>query len=365
MLCIARKIFTRCRMDIVRLILNSIDIEVSVLLQHYLHYLGFYVYKNDSDKIDESVDSLVDIYVISNAFFETRKTTIETIEEKKTIFILTEGWIVEEGQIKVINYQRQNQSAFLYQLIDCISEIIENTDTRAMLLKKTYGWEVYAKKVVDLYTEKELLKKSLFTRCFYAQSEFYLSGKMAYESFIKALENFGEVLWKNDYLQYVLIFAQYEANLISKMNSVKYEYDTEKMLNICNFLLERYNENEELHLLRADILFELKENWLDGGDAYADREVQHCEYAHFKYGKVCRQYHRDYKIAAYLFRQAIEKNHKYYQAWYQLGDCYERLEKYSAAIDAFKEICKILEDKYEKHLLAPLELEYLYKAFKR
>ena len=57
-------------MDLIRLFFNSIDVEISILLIHFLHYLGFYIEKIEEKGMRSEAESLVDIYIISNAFLE-------------------------------------------------------------------------------------------------------------------------------------------------------------------------------------------------------------------------------------------------------------------------------------------------------
>lgn len=353
-------------MDLIRLYSNSIDINPNALLKHFLRFLGFYVDEKLEDDDKDEIDSVADIYIISSAFVDKCSSFLENIDKNKTILILKDGYHSDDD-VKQLLYNDESEfiQTFLMNLTEEIADIIhKNKRRKALLLQKSDDWKRSAQFVAKQYAQNKLLKASLFTRCFYEHNKFYKWGINRYQRFIEKVREYAYVNDRlySDYLSYVLLYSKYEANLISKKNSYKYQYDTEELLGQCNKLLQKYNENEELHLLRADIIFELNDNWMDGCDLYADKEVSHCSYAYFKSGKIFKNYYKDYGNAIILLKHALSKNLHYFQAWYQLGDCYEHQGLYSKSIESFENVRKVLNTKLKKKLLAPIEMEYIYKA---
>lgn len=347
-------------MNTIKLFFNGIDIMPNVLLQHFLHYLGFYVYKVEDDDIKEEIESIADIYVISDEFVRSQSQVLESMNGKKSVLISVNGWSYEDDLAQRVSYEGSNMwEVFLLDIIEALYKIFL-TDGAVSLFGDITQWYQTALKVAGVYREYKLLEASLITRCFFKQNQFYEDGIKRYNGFINEIAKF-----ESDYADYVSLFAKYEADLISKTNKYIYCYDTSLLLSECNELLRKYQDNEELHLLRADILFEFEGNWMDGCDRYSDEEVENCSYAYFKRAKILRTYYKEYMNAEVLLKKAIHMNGNYIQLWYQLGECYDQMGRYDKAIKVFKQIYNILEHKYNKAILTPLEWEYLYKSVMR
>lgn len=69
-----------------------------------------------------------------------------------------------------------------------------------------------------------------------------------------------------------------------------------------------------------------------------------------------------YDLAINYEKWTIRYKKDYFSAWYQIAVCYESQGNYEEAVKAFEQICLILDKKFNKHLLSPIEIEYLYKA---
>jgi len=111
---------------------------------------------------------------------------------------------------------------------------------------------------------------------------------------------------------------------------------------------------------KADINLELENRWTWAGNEYGDVHLFHCAYAQYKRGRILRQYAQDYKSAFTLQKYVISCKSDYVAAWYQLALCFEAEGRFKEEVDALEKICEILNKKYQEHLLAPIELEYLY-----
>lgn len=350
-------------MDIIKLYNSDIDIQPSVMLHHFLRYLGFYVEEVVDDSQNDETESIADIYIISNGFMDKREEKAFIADEEKTILILKDDWNVDEGLIRCVNYDEENQKRFLMRFTEKLAELLEEYVGEGLcLLQSDINWREIMQFIAEVYADSELLQASLFTRCFYKQNTLYHMAMRRYGRFTKKIEDSGIAWFSEDFIQYVLLYAKYEVDLICKKNHFENHFDAEDMLQRCDELLEEYSENEELQLLRADILFELQDKWLLACDRYAEPAVGHCAYADYKRGKIFRSYLEEYDNAKLILKRAIRKNRLYYNAWYQLGECYETQGDYTKAIEVFEEIYKILKRKYKQQLLAPMEMEYLYKG---
>lgn len=354
-------------MDLIRLFYNTMDIEPSVLLHHFSRFLGFYIEANTKESESLGIDSLVDIYVIGDRFAKDERLVVDIENEEKSILILKNGWSASGLGLRTINYEDDmDMRWFLHELVDELANVLIGNETLSpRILQMGYDWIRTMHHIADAYAEVNLLEASLFSRCFYKQEDLYHWSMKKYKRFINRIEDYATVSENSDLLRYVLLYVKYEVDLVCKNNNLKSLYNSEMLLLECEELLDRYEENEELHLIRADILYELQGKWLDAAECYLDYETKHCGYAYYKCGKVLRSEVREYDDAIWLLNNAINYNKDYYQAWYQLAETHFGKKEYHEAIKCFERITDILREKFLEHILSPWELEYLYKAFLR
>lgn len=354
-------------MDLIRMIYNTMDIEPSVLVHHFLRFFGFYIEANSKESESFGVESLVDIYIVGDRFVKHEDFSIDVDEEEKAILILKDGWGVSDLGIRSITYKDDiTMECFLHQLVDEVADVLTSNDVfNPRILQREDDWVRAMHYIADVYADVNLLEASLFGRCFYKQTDLYQWAIRKYRRFINRVEKYGEIFEYSDFVKYVLLYARYEVDLTCKNNFFDYQYQPKMLLKECNELLWKYRENEELHLIKADILYELEDKWLDAANVYLDFEINHCGYAYYKCGRIYRSCFEEYDKAIALLTKATQCNEQYYQAWYQLGESYVSLGKYRKAIKAFERITRILREKYLKHIISPLEMEYLYKAFLR
>lgn len=355
-------------MELIRLFYDSLDIKPKVLLSHFLHYLGFYVEEITGITKPSNVYSIADIYIISNYFMENKSSTLNDVRKEKTILICKDGWEINNGKVYGINYEKYNQKGgngdkeCLNKLVSYLIEILSNQSRIGDLLSVgilKLGSKM--KDVISLYSQEEILQLMLYNRCFYKQYNLCKIALEKYKTFITKLEQL-QGQSHNDLINYIITYAKFELNLICKKNSKIYYYPVDELNDTCLKLLNRYPENEQIRILQADIHFEIEDRWAWAANEYGDVHLFHCAYANYKRGRILRNYAQDYESAYILESYAVKIKSDYFAAWYQIAMCLEVEGRYSEAIDALERICEILNKKYQKHLLAPIELEYLYKT---
>lgn len=339
-------------MDIIRMYNKDTDIQPSLVLHKILRYLGFYIDEINDSSHENKIESIADIYIISNEFMSERADKDFIMDEDKAILVLTDDWSVNNGMIRSVRYSGSSKDRFIIRFLYELTEILEIYDGKGLsLLKSSRNWQEEIMFIAEACIDCGMMQASLFTRCFHG-----------YRQFISKLKGYAEQHSNAHIIHYAILYAAYEENLICKNNNFENHYDTEYMIQKCNELLKEYSTNEELQLLRADIMFELNDKWLLACDMYADVTVQNCAYANYKRGKIFRTYLEEYDSAEIVLKWAISTNKLYYKAWYQLGKNYEIQGDYFEAIEAFEEIYNVLKQKYKQQLLSPVEMEYLYKA---
>ncbi len=350
-------------MDLIRLYYDSRDIRPYIILRHFLRYLGYYIEEVTERSNTGGQESVADIYIMSNLYMEGQSRRLD-IEEDKTIFVLKDGWEADNSLISCVPYRLEiTDEDFLFAFIEKLLEIIEKRESRCpSMIRSDPDWKKIVRNIAEAYLKSKLLWAELFTRCFYKQPTLYRNAIVKYKKFIEEIEKHKGNVQNADLLRYALLNAKYEANLISKKNFFEYHFSPDELLQECSSLLESYPGNEELYLLKADIMYELQDRWLGACDEYLVPSVAHCAYVYYKRGRIFRTKLKEPDIARKILEYGIELKGDYYCAWYQLASCYEDMGKFAEAIKAFRHICTILMKKYERHLLSPQELEYFYKA---
>lgn len=354
-------------MELVRLYYSSMDVRPSVLVRHFVRYLGLYVEEN-FEKGNINSHSLADIYIISDEFFCDEDTVLEVPYEDKTILIMMDGFKTDDSRIKTVYYSDDpfDDKEFLEQLFWALNNVIESYGLDSpVLMQSDQGYREVIESIIDAYVSSSLLQASLFGRCFYGEISLCNIMIEKYEKFIAGLEKKYLSMEKSDLLEYAVMYAKYELDLICKKNLYNFHYASGDLLDKCTELLDRHTENEELYLLKADIQYELQDRWLWACDDFAEPHISHCAYTDYRRGKIFRAYLEEYDNAEYLLKRAVQRKKDYVYAWYQLGICYEKKAQYQKAIHSFNQIKSILSKRYNKHLLAPIEVEYLYKAVMR
>lgn len=357
-------------MDRIRMFYSNIDTKPRVLINHFVRFLGFYLegVANKENTVKSNVESMVDIYIISDAYVTERTTIIDVKEEEKTILIYLDGWGSDARQdISVIRYYNgMSDLLFLKKLSGHMLRILAGrADRTKRLFDNAESLRYILNSLTKYYVDNDILQVTLFASCFYAQNSFYTVALTKYLRFISQLELLDTPDHDSDLMKYIRIRARYEVDLICKVNHFEYYFEPVMLQEECEELLRKYVDNETLHILQADIDFKLNGIWNKAGNEYADIRLADCAYAYLKQGNILQNYVRDLKGALNAYRIAVYKKEDYYLAWYRIGECYESQVKYTEAVDAYEKVYMILSGRYYRHVLAPLEIMYLYYAVMR
>lgn len=353
-------------MDRIRMFYSNIDTKPRVLITHFVRFLGFYLegITNKDNIVTNDVESMIDIYIISDAYVEERTTSIDVKEEEKSILIYLDGWGSEDLQdVLSISYEDQTDLIFLKQFSRCMLRVLSRRlDRNKRLINSTDNLGKLLEDFIKRYVESEILQITLFGRCFRAHRDFYRTVQKQYRDFISWLDQTAVLEYPGDLTKYMCVRSKYEVDLICKVNHFELYFDPMDLREECEELLRKYVDNETLHILQADISFELSDVWNKAGNEYADIRLDDCAYAYLKQGNILQNYVRDLKAALLAYGIAVQEKEDYYLAWFQMGECYLKQNKYSQAIEAYEQVCSVLSGRYYRHVLAPLEIEYLYDA---
>lgn len=349
-------------MNIVRIYCDIKDIRIKGLVNHFMRCLGVYVIEiYEGKETDDTIDSMCDIYVISEFY---NRNSIDIENEKKSIVILSDGYDIGENefQIKKIKFDDETEDEFLNQLLYEMQDIL---NTQKLLEKRlVYSDDDYCyniKKIIKEYVKNKIFDCSLYMRYYFADERLFEWSIQKYRNFIGELEEWNREK-HSDLLNYTISYIMYEADVMCKRNSYKLLYSTEQILDSCSELLQKYDSNEEIRLLSADVYFELLEFGTKAANEYGSIFLNHCAYAHYKRGRAFRKFVGDIDSAKISIKNALKLNKFYYNAWYQYAMCLAYEEDYEGEAITLFNIFKALKSKWNENILSPLEFEYLYKA---
>lgn len=91
-------------MEVIRLFCSSMDVKPRVLLNHILRYMGFYTEEITETTIPSSMNSLADIFIVSDYYMEGREESLDIDTTEKTILICKDGWEIVSPKLHHIIY---------------------------------------------------------------------------------------------------------------------------------------------------------------------------------------------------------------------------------------------------------------------
>lgn len=356
-------------MDLIRIYCDEFDIRTKNLIHHFLRYAGFYVEEKTADadeKSDSEISSTADIYVVGKLYVERHKGTLKLDWDEGTILILMDGMELKgrEDELEYIEGTGLTEKDMLCQLAVSLAVVIERRGLSGNrhLAGSTENFAGMLKKLAEVYMEYDIMPLCFYAKCFYAKELLWKRARDGYQKFINGLQSNANPGCASDLNLYAVSYAMYEMDVICKRNGYVFLYPVEKLRSDAQYLCEKYPENEQIHLFYADILMELEDNWMMAANEYIDEHVTHCAYALYRHGRIRRKYAKDSENALEVLRAAIFYKRDYFSAWYQIGLCYEMQYDCRRAILAYEKVGRIVKERYERHMLSPIELEYFYKA---
>lgn len=351
-------------MDRIRMFYSNLDTKPRILINHFSRYLGFYVEDIAENTKESDVESLIDIYIVSDAYVTQSGQSLDIKNKEKTIMIYMDGWISnEQEKIRYISYDGLNDEEFLKQLWQRMSDILSG---RLNISRRLIGNLEVANQTVPqfikLYVNNDILQMAVFSRCTPAHRDMFRMAARNYIHFIREIEELSSCFLEDKLTKYMELLAIYEIDMICKVNSYQIYKLPEVVQKKCEDLLREYADNEELHIIRADISLHLNGVWKQAGNEFLDIRLKECAYACLRRGDIQRNFVRDRDAALYEYESAVEKKGDYFIAWFQMGECAKEQMEYRKAVRAYSKVVEILKERRRNHVLAPQEIKYHFMA---
>ena len=344
-------------MDYVNIYCNYKDIKIKSIINQFMRYLSLYVFEYYNQE-NGYQDSLCDIFIISKYY---NANYVNITDETKSIVILTDGYDIDvDINTHKIYYKNMDIENFLSKLLYEMELIFKKQkliEQRLIYSDSDYMSIIY--KIIKEYAKYEIFENSLYMK-YYPTDKTIFDKILKYRKFVQELEDFNSTQ-KSKLIEYAILHAMYEIDIFCKKNSYELLYSTGTILNRCENLLHKYEYNEELRLLRADIYNELEEFGSKAINEYISEFLVYIPYAYYKMS-ICYKKYINAIDSAEISILNILKNDcgKYnYKAWYQYAKCLSYKNNIQNEAEALCNVLKIFKEKWEEKILSPLEYKYL------
>lgn len=344
-------------MDYVNIYCNYKDIKIKSIINQFMRYLSLYVFEYYNQE-NGYQDSLCDIFIISKYY---NANYVNITDETKSIVILTDGYDIDvDINTHKIYYKNMDIENFLSKLLYEMEPIFKKQkliEQRLIYSDSDYMSIIY--KIIKEYAKYEIFENSLYMK-YYPTDKTIFDKILKYRKFVQELEDFNSTQ-KSKLIEYAILHAMYEIDIFCKKNSYELLYSTGTILNRCENLLHKYEYNEELRLLRADIYNELEEFGSKAINEYISEFLVYIPYAYYKMSICYKKYINDIDSAEISILNILKNDcGKYnYKAWYQYAKCLSYKNNIQNEAEALCNVLKIFKEKWEEKILSPLEYKYL------
>lgn len=344
-------------MDYVNIYCNYKDIKIKSIINQFMRYLSLYVFEYYNQE-NGYQDSLCDIFIISKYY---NANYVNITDETKSVVILTDGYDIDvDINTRKIYYKNMDIEDFLSKLLYEIEPIFKKQkliEQRLIYSDNDYMSIIY--KIIKEYAKYEIFENSLYMK-YYPTDKTIFERISKYRKFVQELEDFNSTQ-KSKLIEYAILHAMYEIDIFCKKNSYRLLYSQEIILNRCENLLYKYERNEELRLLRADIYNELEEFGSKAINEYISEFLVYIPYAYYKMSICYKKYIKNIDSAEISILNILKNDcDKYnYKAWYQYAKFLSYKNDIQNEVEALCNVLKIFKEKWEEKILSPLEYKYL------
>lgn len=226
---------------------------------------------------------------------------------------------------------------------------------------------------LNLYQTYRIWDLSMKGRFFYASSRHDSECEIMRKRYADASKNcFEQIMgnggWANretPHQQYTFLNLAYEGNLYCERSGTFQIYTKGSLADMCSNLVEKQEDKswqESFCLLAAQVFDDLLRDYNRAFEYYKECCNDFNAYAYYRKGIIFQEHTNDFEKMLKYLETSVCIYPEYYRAWYRLGRCYMRLDRYREALEAFRNVRRILEVRLEADVLRPMEIEYLFKA---
>lgn len=281
---------------------------------------------------------------------------LERYRSEDTIFILTFSRTL---------YSENNPKGYIKN-INVLLGLIQQLALRY----QQFGVEIKNLNVIANIFDKCCITETLLgTRYFYPDKNNYEilcpNYKNAIEQIVEVLKNNYRNNVNSNFLWFAMAYLGYEYNYYCKRLNQGFRFSHKDLLGTADDLWKSEKEVwKSVILLKAQVYDDLEGKAPQAYEFYKMSVVgKFNAFAWYKMGNIWQKKYRDRVIALKHFEQAVRINPLYYRAVYKVAECNLGLENIAEARDAYWKVIEILQNRYKRVLLCPIDVEYLYKSY--
>ena len=323
--------------------------------------MGFYVQVEDTSsyKVYKDRISSFDIYLIDDEYKKTYpgELVIPNIEKSILVYIPKSDYF-DDNLDNFIVYQKDNQKF----MMNFLKKLLEIYTKQKYDQKRWLDSSKNLSKDLSTFLEQYFSSNLLFHKIYGSIYDDNKLGKAVREDYVKMIEKYNVLVDcepDNDLLKSILYHSRYELAKIEMDRQWKRLYSIRNLDNQVDLWYSRNRCNEEASYFHAlvDLIYEF---YSEAGNCFGDKVLIYNPDALHQRGKLIKFCEPDAKAMSIAYdRWAIHYKKDYFQAWYEIGESQRVLYSYSEAYSAYQKVLLILNDKLQRHLLSPIEKEYL------
>lgn len=350
-------------MKVIRFTYSNTEVDLSVYMLLFFRNAGIYVYERFFEQSEirkeisfptenvESVESFekfdADIYLGSYMY--------EGLSEKRT-----------QTPSIVVSYNKEDSKkniveSMLQSLLDRhVLGQIELDDLRDFL---------------EIYDRLEMWKWQLRARYFFKFEDKKILKKLVTEYSDSVVEILSvlqskEVSWgdfKNEHLQFAAMNAIYELNWFCNRSNLPQVCMPETVIEYCEKMQAGFSNylGDSVKMLEAMVYDDLLNNSNKAYQFYVSSctsETTYNAYVFLRKGLYWQSFTGQLDQAIKYYLKSVKIFPEYYRAWFKIGLCYQKMNKYREALCAYKNVKQILLRRMGEEQLRPMEIEHLIKS---
>lgn len=228
---------------------------------------------------------------------------------------------------------------------------------------------------LEIYDQFEMWKWQLRARYFFQFEDKGIIKKLINEynsTIIELLNDLRnkEVSWgdfRNEHLQFAAMNAIYELNCFCDKSNMPQVCMPETVAQYCEAMREGFSDylGDSVKMLEAMVYDDLLNNSNKAYQFYVSSctsETTYNAYVFLRKGLYWQGFTGQLDQAIKYYLKSVKIFPEYYRAWFKIGLCYQKMNKYKEALCAYKNVKQILLRRLGEGQLRPLEIEHLIKS---
>lgn len=350
-------------MKVIRVTYSNTEVDLSVYILLFLRNTGIYVYERffeqreirkeitfpteDIDFIEPFENFDADIYLGND--IDANMTTDRT--QVPSVVVLLNNENTKKDTVKSMLQGLFDRHVLGQSELDDLNDFLEIYDRLEM-----WKWQLRARYFFQ-FEDKKILKKLVDE---YSNNVVELLNELRKR----------EISWgdfRNEHLQFAAMNAIYELNWFCDRSNMPQVCMPKTVIDYCEAMQVGFSDylGDSVKMLEAMVYDDLLNNSNKAYQFYVNSctsETTYNAYVFLRKGLYWQGFTGQLDQAIKYYLKSVKIFPEYYRAWFKIGLCYQKLNKYKEALCAYKNVKQILLRRLGEGQLRPLEIEHLIKS---